>query len=148
MAGDTLRGIGKKAIAEALEAADAAARTTEPNGTTGTPQAVADFEARPVRSLDELPSEPTGHPVNHSGTHAASSITTATTLVQDASGITQDLVPPSASATPVDDAAPLTSGSTTPRSGPNRVSFGTMIGHEMHGVQARVAAAVAEVDAA
>ncbi len=143
MAGDTLRGIGKKAIAEALEAAAAAEHATEPNGTTGAPQAAADFEARPDRSLDELPSERTGHPVNHSGPHGDSSITTATTLVQDASGAPISAAPPAE----VDDAAPLTSIS-TPRSGPNRVSFGTMLGHEMHAVQARVAAAVSEVDAA
>ncbi len=51
-----------------------------------------------------------------------------------------------ASTTVVDDAAPLTSSSLESRSGPNRVSFGTMLGHEMHGVQARVAVAVTEAD--
>ncbi len=151
MAGDTLRGIGKKQIAEALEAAEAAARMTEPNGTAGGLHAVPDAEARPERSLDELPSERTGYPVNHSDVHATSSITNATTLVQTALEAALDaaaeVAPPTTTTTLVDDAAPLTSGNATPRSGPNRVSFGTMIGHEMHGVQARVAAAVAEADA-
>jgi hypothetical protein len=77
-------------------------------------------------------------------------ITQATTLVADAPSVatlpgTSTLT--TATTTMVDDAAPLSSSSLESRSGPNRVSFGTMLGHEMHGVQARVAVAVAEAEA-
>jgi len=166
MAGDTLRGIGRKAIAEAIEAAAAAERAAETNGTAPASAVtlVNDAQARPERSLDELPSERTGYPAetpagspaayptNHAGpdTAAAMPITEATTLVADAPSVatlpgTSTLT--TATTTMVDDAAPLSSSSLESRSGPNRVSFGTMLGHEMHGVQARVAVAVAEAEA-
>ncbi len=166
MAGDTLRGIGKKQIAEALEAASAAEHAIEPNGTA--PAAAFDTQARPERSLDDLPSERTGHPSHGDAAHgdaahgdaahghaahghaangahagAVMEISTATTVVQDAAAVVP-VAPESgpdaaiAATTTADDAVPLTS-SATPRSGPNRVSFGTMIGHEMHAVQTRVA---------
>src|SRR5882724_10875834 len=63
MAGDTLRGIGKKEIAEALETPPES--STEPEGTGQTRETAADIdieEARPVRSLDDLPSDRTGRP--------------------------------------------------------------------------------------
>src|SRR6185436_16746108 len=61
MAGDTLRGIGKKAIAEALESSSEAApeRTTESNGSVQAGDATADIdieEGRPVRSAAVDPS--------------------------------------------------------------------------------------------
>src|SRR5437763_1686445 len=64
MAGDTLRGIGRKAIAEAIEAAAVAERAAESNGTAPASAVtlVNDAQARPERSLDELPSERTGYP--------------------------------------------------------------------------------------
>ena len=164
MAGDTLRGIGKKAIAEALEAAAAAEHATETNGTApASAFALGDNQGRPERSLDELPSERTGnHPpgdptvaaTNHTGNDALAEmpITTAPTLVQDAPAPTPGAATlPGASTainaavTMVDDAAPLGSSSSAPRSGPNRVSFGTMIGHEVHAVHARVADAESAV---
>ena len=172
MAGDTLRGIGKKAIAEALEAAAAAEHTTETNGTAPTSAfALGDNQGQPERSLDELPSERTGHhppgdsavaATNHAGNDALAGtpITTAPTLVQDAPAVPDAPAPmPGAATLPgtsttastgintavtiVDDAAPLGSSTSAPRSGPNRVSFGTMIGHEVHAVHARVADAEA-----
>ena len=107
MAGDTLRGIGRKAIAEAIEAAAAAERAAESNGTApgSAVTLVNDAQARPERSLDELPSERTGYPAetaagsppdapaayptNHAGpdTAAAMPITQATTLVADAPSV-------------------------------------------------------------
>jgi len=188
MAGDTLRGIGKKQIAEALESPPESApeRTTEGDESVQTRDAAADIdieEGRPVRSLDELPSDGTAaqiaaaRPVDHNAVTMLGGLTGAPVpiapdiapdvgpeLAPDvgpelARGIAPELapdIPPelaaalgpvAASPTPVsaDDAVPL---GTTPstRSGPNRVSFGTMIGHEMHAVQARVAAAIAEAD--
>ena len=50
MAGDTLRGIGKKAIAEALEAAAAAERASEKNGTAPAVPGLAE-DAGPAGTL-------------------------------------------------------------------------------------------------
>ncbi|HET6147599.1 MAG TPA: hypothetical protein VFH68_08700 [Polyangia bacterium] len=196
MAGDTLRGIGKKEIAEALESSPEAVpeRATESNGSVQARDATADIdieEGRPVRSLDQLPSERTGRPgvadvagVAHVAGVAgvdpavtmlgglAAPVPIAPDIAPDvapdlapgpAPALTRELAPSpladlpaelvgelpyqATTATPVqvDDAVPLGTRP-TPRSGPNRVSFGTVIGHEMHAVQARVAAALAEAD--
>ena len=71
MPGDTLRGIGRKAIAEAIEAAAAAERAAESNGTAPASAVtlVNDAQARPERSLDELPSERTGYPAEAPAGH-------------------------------------------------------------------------------
>src|SRR4051812_34260745 len=111
MAGDTLRGIGKKELAESIENAAPPERSTEPNGAVAPTEAApppaveaAEAEARPLRSLDELPSERTGAP----DPMPAAPVPAA---------VTQTVV--------VDDAVPLPATPSTPRSGPNRVSFGT-----------------------
>src|SRR6266700_2597198 len=69
MAGDTLRGIGKKQIAEALETPPDSSTPAEASekASTRPSDATADIdieEGRPVRSLDELPSDRTGRPTN------------------------------------------------------------------------------------
>jgi hypothetical protein len=119
MAGTTLRGIGEEASAEDPE--PAAERATAPLGSLGTPEAALGAAASPaptserkLRSLDDLPGERTGRV-----------------------GMPDAAPSPSSSST----STPATAGQ-TPAPGtrdPSRVAYGTMIGHDIHHLQARLA---------
>ena len=141
MAGDTLRGIGKKELAESIDPPPE--RSTEPPGPAAVPEELGPTAAIPEAPLAAAEASPGLSPglpvvtvVEPAQDAEARPLRSLDDLPSDRTGR-----PAAATEAPVDDAAPLTSTSSTPRSGPNRVSFGTMIGHEMHSVQVRIAAA-------